>query len=294
MSRLTRGTRFDLSLTGFDPKEIDELLVLRPDEQSLAATPALPALPVSAHGDLWVCGDHRVLCGDATNPEDVARLCASVTPAIMITDPPYGVDYGPGWRERAGLGKIRQVGTVENDDRVDWREAFQLFRGDVVYVWHAGLHAGEVADSLRQCGFEIRSQIIWGKQHFVLSRGHYHWQHEPCWYAVRRGKTGHWCGDRRQSTLWEVSNLNPFGGGSADARDRHSRTGFRDFPRTGIISNTLERLRENNRAAIGTKHGLEFLKQRRFDIGARDRLLRTACVVTARSMSAAVHFLLLN
>jgi hypothetical protein len=67
---------FDLSLTGFDPKEIDELLVLRPDEQSLAATPALPALPVSAHGDLWVCGDHRVLCGDATNPEDVARLCA--------------------------------------------------------------------------------------------------------------------------------------------------------------------------------------------------------------------------
>jgi hypothetical protein len=98
---------FDLSLTGFDPKEIDELLVLRPDEQSLAATPAVPALPVSASGDLWICGDHRVLCGDATSPADVARLCAPVTPVIMVTDPPYGVDYAPGWRERAGLGKVR-------------------------------------------------------------------------------------------------------------------------------------------------------------------------------------------
>jgi DNA modification methylase len=229
---------FDLSLTGFDPKEIDELLVLRPDEQSLAATPALPALPISAQGDLWVCGDHRVLCGDATNPEDVARLCASVTPLIAVTDPPYGIDYEPGWRERAGLGKIRQVGTVENDDRVDWREAFQLFRGDVVYVWHAGLHAGEVADSLRQCGFEIRSQIIWCKQHFVLSRGDYHWGHEPCWYAVRRGKTGHWCGDRRQSTLWEVSNLNPFGGGSADEVTGHGTQKPVELMRRPILNHT--------------------------------------------------------
>ena len=229
---------FNLSLTGFDPLEIDELLFQRPDEHTLESVPPVPEAHVTAAGDLWICGNHRVLCGDATNPKDVARLCASVTPAIMITDPPYGVDYGPGWRERAGLGKIRQVGTVENDDRVDWKEAFQLFRGDVVYVWHAGVYAGEVADSLRQCGFEIRSQIIWGKQHFVLSRGHYHWQHEPCWYAVRRGKTGHWCGDRRQSTLWEVSNLNPFGGGSAEEVTGHGTQKPVELMRRPIVNHT--------------------------------------------------------
>ncbi|MGI8962422.1 MAG: DNA modification methylase [Bryobacteraceae bacterium] len=229
---------FDLSLTGFDPKEIDELLVLRPDEQSLAVIPALPGLPVSAHGDLWVCGDHRVLCGDATEPENVTRLYASVAPVIMVTDPPYGVGYVPGWRERAGLGKIRQVGLVENDDRVDWSEAFQLFRGDVAYVWHAGLYAGEVAASLRQCGFEIRSQLIWAKQHFALSRGNYHWQHEPCWYAVRRGQTAHWCGGRRQSTLWEVSNLNPFGGGSADEVTGHGTQKPVELMRRPILNHT--------------------------------------------------------
>jgi DNA modification methylase len=229
---------FDLSLTGFDPKEIDELLLLRPDEHALAATPALPAQAVSLPGDLWVCGDHRVLCGDATNPEDVARLCASVTPVIMVTDPPYGVDYNPGWREQAGLGKIRQIGTVENDDRVDWKEAFELFGGDVAYVWHAGLYAGEVAASLRQCGFEIRCQIVWSKPHFVLSRGHYHWQHEPCWYVIRRGRTAHWCGDRRQSTLWEVSNLNPFGGRSTEEVTGHGTQKPMELMRRPILNHT--------------------------------------------------------
>ena len=229
---------FDLSLSGFDANEIDELLGLRPGEQSLAATPVPPAVPVSVRGDLWVCGNHRVLCGDATTPPDVARLCASVVPVIMVTDPPYGVDYRPQWRETAGLGNIRQVGTVENDDRVDWSEAFQLFRGDVVYVWHAGLYAGEVADSLRQSGFEIRSQIIWGKQHFALSRGHYHWRHEPCWYAVRRGQAAHWCGDRRQSTLWEVSNLNPFGGGTADEVTGHGTQKPVELMRRPIVNHT--------------------------------------------------------
>jgi DNA modification methylase len=85
----------------------------------------------------------------------------------------------------------------------------------VAYVWHAGLYAGEVASSLERCEFAIRSQIIWVKQHFALSRGHYHWQHEPCWYAVRVGKSASWCGDRKQSTVWEVSNLNAFGGETA-------------------------------------------------------------------------------
>jgi DNA modification methylase len=123
------------------------------------------------------------------------------------------------WRQSAGLGQQRQTGRVANDDQSDWTQAYELYPGDVAYVWHAGIHAVEVAASLQRAGFEIRSQIIWGKQHFAISRGHYHWQHEPCWYAVRKGKSANWCGDRKQSTLWQAANLNPFGG------DREEATG---------------------------------------------------------------------
>jgi DNA modification methylase len=156
---------------------------------------------------------HRILCGDATASNDTTRLLAGQQlPALMVTDPPYGVALEPGWREDAGLNpRTRQGGKVANDDRIDWSEAWALFPGVVAYVWHAGIHAAEVALGLRACGFQIRSQIIWVKQHFAISRGAYHWRHEPCWYAVRRGQTGHWCGDRTQSTVWEVANLNPFG-----------------------------------------------------------------------------------
>ena len=82
--------------------------------------------------------------------------------------------------------------------------------GAIAYVWHAALKAPTVAADLEAAGFKIRSQIIWVKQHFALSRGDYHWGHEPAWYAVR-GK-GQWRGDRRQTTVWEVPNLNPMGG----------------------------------------------------------------------------------
>lgn len=204
-------TNFDLRLTGFDPAEIEDLLAPIFDEQTLESLPTPPNVAVTVRGDLWICGKHRVLCGDSTQAADVTRLCGSSVPVLMITDPPYGVGYDPQWREQAGLGAQRQTGTVQNDDRVDWCEAFELFSGGVAYVWHAGVYAGEVADSLKRAGFRIRSQIIWGKQHFVLSRGHYHWQHEPCWYAVREGHSARWYGDRKQSTLWQVSNLNPFG-----------------------------------------------------------------------------------
>jgi DNA modification methylase len=124
--------------------------------------------------------------------------------------------YDPAWREQLGLGVQRQTGPSLNDDRADWTKAYQLFRGDVAFVWHAGVHAGEVAAGLMNSSFEIRGQIIWAKPHFVISRGHYHWQHEPCWYAVRKGQTAHWRGDRTESTLWEVATLNPFGGANPE------------------------------------------------------------------------------
>jgi DNA modification methylase len=122
----------------------------------------------------------------------------------MVTDPPYGVAYEPAWRKRSGLNAGGAFGVVANDDRADWREAWALFPGDVAYVWHAGLKARAAVESLESCGFQMRAQIVWAKQQFAIGRGDYHHQHEPCWYAVRKGKAGRYVGGRKQSTLWQI------------------------------------------------------------------------------------------
>ena len=88
---------------------------------------------------------------------------------------------------------------------MDWSAAYALFPGAVIYVWHASLFGNEVQQSLEKCGFELRSQIIWAKSRFAISRGNYHWQHECCFYAVRKDSSANWCGDRSQSTLWTVT-----------------------------------------------------------------------------------------
>ncbi len=208
-----QGLGFDLALTGFSDDELAGLLsvgtvgLTDPDE-----VPPLPDLPVSRSGDLWLLGSHRLLCGDSTSPDDVAWVLGSVKPHLMATDPPFGVNYDPAWRGRAGVNaNTGKMGHVTNDDRADWREAWALFPGDVAYVWHAGRFASAVQASLEATGFEIRSQIIWAKDRFALSRGHYHWQHEPCLYAVRG--TAHWKGDRSQSTLWQIPSREDRGHG---------------------------------------------------------------------------------
>src|SRR5262249_14177950 len=141
--------------------------------------PDLEDQPVSRPGDLWLLGPHRLWCGDCTNPDAVKALLGENQPVAMVTDPPYGVSYDPSWGEGhdLGVGK-RSKGKVLNDDRADWREAWALFPGNVAYVWHGAMHAGIVADGLSACGFQLRAQIVWTKQHFALSRGDYHWQHE--------------------------------------------------------------------------------------------------------------------
>lgn len=163
-------------------------------------------------GDLFELGAHRVLCGDATDADDVKRLLGGVIPLLLVTDPPYGVQYDPAWRHRLDPSQRHSVGTVTNDDRVDWSDAFKLFPGPVAYVWHAGLCAGPVATAIEASGFTIRCQIVWVKPTFALSRGLYHWRHEPAYFAIRKGAAAHWRGDRAQNSVWEVPHLNPFGG----------------------------------------------------------------------------------
>ena len=184
----------------------------------------IESVAVTAMNDLWLCGAHRIRCGDSTQRAHVDELLGGASPHLMVTDPPYGVKYDANWRNESlkAWKKPRATGKVKNDDRSDWREAWALFPGHVAYVWHSGIYAPEVAESLRAAKFELRSQIIWAKQHFTISRGHYHWKHEPCWYAVREGATGHWSGDRKQHTVWEVQNASAMGGKKDDVQTMHS------------------------------------------------------------------------
>ena len=205
---------FDLGLIGFEPDQLETILA---DSEASGLTdpdsvPEVPDQPVTRPGDGWLLGKHRVGCGNSTSAADVAPVLAGSQPHLMITDPPYGVEYDPSWRARRNQsGSKLARGKVLNDDRADWHEAYALFPGDVAYVWYGALHGDVVAADLAACGLQLRAQIVWAKQHFILSRGHYHWKHECCWYAVREGKTSHWQGDRTQTTVWEIANNNPFG-----------------------------------------------------------------------------------
>jgi DNA modification methylase len=237
--RALRTDEFDLGLIGFDGAALDRLLgevapeASPPSGDPDAPAPPPPEAPVTRPGDLWLLGRHRLLCGDATGASDVARLLGGARPHLMITDPPYGVNYDPEWRNEAGVSATMRTGKVANDDRADWREAWALFPGDVAYVWHAGVHARTVIESLEAAGFAVRSQIIWAKSRFVLGRGDYHWQHEPCLYAVRKGATGHWQGARDQATLWAIST-----GGDEDAATVHGTQKPVECMRRPIVNNS--------------------------------------------------------
>jgi len=177
------------------------------------AAPGLPDHPIVRPGDLWTLGDHRIICGDSTDAATVARVLAGEKPHLMVTDPPYGVEYDPDWRNKSlspdrtyMLAGGRAIGTVSNDEWVDWSLAWRLFPGSTAYVWHASWHISEVQRSLELAGFVIRCLIIWNKPRFVIGRGDYHWKHEPCWYAVRKGEKGHWNAGRDQTTVWDIQH----------------------------------------------------------------------------------------
>jgi DNA modification methylase len=222
----------DLSLLGFSKGELAKSLTPAnlgglTDEDSV---PKVQQQAVTKPGDIWCLGEHRIVCGDSTDPGLVSRLLGSVRPNLMVTDPPYGVNYDPEWRHRAGVNNSPRTGKVENDSRADWAEAWRLFPGSIAYVWHGALHATTVAQSLEREGFSIRSQIIWAKERLVIGRGDYHWQHEPCWYAVR--EKGNWTGDRKQTTLWAISSKDQ------DAETVHGTQKPVECMRRPILNNT--------------------------------------------------------
>ena len=167
---------------------------------------------------------HRLLCGDSTSAEDVARLMGGERAALMVTDPPYGVALDQGWRDRRGLNRVgrAQNDHLVGDDTADWEPCWSLSPASVAYVWSAPAALQLVAgDALQRAGFELRQQIVWVKSMALLSRSAYHWKHEPCWYAVKHGHNAAWIGDRTQTTVWEAASPKHIMGGSNEDKQDH-------------------------------------------------------------------------
>jgi DNA modification methylase len=226
---------FDLGLTGFNVHELDVLLRDPLDEEMADQAPPLPEIAATQLGDLWLCGEHRVLCADATSLEAVARLLGDRKPQLLVTDPPYGISLDSEWRDRAGINKHgpaeasymkkRTEGhtqtSISGDTRADWSEAYELVPSlQVLYVWHASLFATEVLAGLKRIGFLYPQEIIWHKGRAVFTRTHYWWAHEPCAYV--RKKNAPWYGKAGQnSTVWEVASPKFIIGGSDEEKFDH-------------------------------------------------------------------------
>jgi hypothetical protein len=240
----------DLGLTGFDTKEIDDLLLNdAPDED---AVPSVPISPVSCAGDLWLLGSHRLLCGDATDAQAVSRLLGERKPLLLVSDGPYGVELDSEWRDKAGLNKRgraepsylkkrtkgHQETTISGDTRADWSEAFALVPSlEVGYVWHASLYTSEVLAGLLRIGFLYPQQIIWNKGRAVLTRTHYWYQHEPCWYV--RKKNAPWYGKAGEnSTIWDSPSPKFIMGGSDEDKFDHPTQKPIELMRKPILNHT--------------------------------------------------------
>jgi DNA modification methylase len=243
---------FDLSLTGFDPKELDDLLLPQEDDEKANAAPPLPENPVSQLGDLWTCGPHRVLCADATSPEAVAHLLGERRPFLLVCDPPYGIELDSEWRDRAGLNgcgpaeasymKNRTAGhtetTISGDTRADWSEAFELVPSlQIAYVWHASKFTRDVLNGLLRIGFEHHQQIIWDKGRTVLTRTLYWFQHEPCWF-VRKKNAPWYEKPGENSTIWTSPSPKFIMGGSDEEKYDHPTQKPVELMRRPILNHT--------------------------------------------------------
>lgn len=218
------GLGDDLAGLGWDKDALAQLVDVVAHQRAIAppgdpdAVEEPPAAPVARTGEIWTLGDHRIACGDSTDAEAVGRLLAGELPRLLLTDPPYGVELDMEWRDRAGHNSLakaqpsymRKQGhrntEISGDTRADWSQAFELVPSlDTAYVWHASSFTIDVGLGLRRIGFELKQQIIWRKPHFALSRQHYHWQHEPAWYA-RKAKALPFRGTRDQATIWDAAS----------------------------------------------------------------------------------------
>ena len=198
---------FDIELTGFYLDEIKELLapvgtegLTDPDD-----SPPLPETPRTVPGDIWVMGKHRLLCGDSTSMDDLAKLCEGQLVDMWLTDPPYNVAYE---------GKTKDALKIKNDEMGDdqfrqfLRDAYTaadtvMKPGAVFYIWHADSEGYNFRGAAKDAGWTVRQCLIWKKSSMVMGRQDYHWKHEPCLYGWKEGASHLWAADRKQTTILE-------------------------------------------------------------------------------------------
>lgn len=240
-----KGLDFDLTLTGFSSREISRLL-----DTPNAAEDELPEIPVAAvsrPGDVWHLGPHRAVCGDATDRLAVSKVLGDARPVLLLTDPPYGIELDSKWRERAGLnggdGHQRTAAhtqtAISGDARAEWSAAFELVPSlEVAYVFHASVFTREVLGGLERIGFLYPQQIIWDKTIGTLTRTHYWYRHEPCWYM--RKKNAPWFGKSGENlTVWVVPS--PKGSrGDAEEKLDHPTQKPVELMRRPILNHTEE------------------------------------------------------
>ena len=246
-----RAEDFDIDLIGFDDRDLAQLLADQDSDDQANIVPDVPATPVTVPGDLWLCGKHRVLCGDSTDGAAVTRLLAGEKPFLMVTDPPYGIELDSEWRDRAGLngcgpgesGHVKRTAghaetSISGDTRADWSDAFALVPSlQAAYVWHASKFTREVLDGLLRIGFLHHQQLIWDKGRTVLTRTHYWFQHEPIWYV--RKKNAPWFGKPGQnSTIWVSPSPKFIMGGSDEDKFDHPTQKPVELMRRPILNHT--------------------------------------------------------
>ncbi len=253
----------DLGLTGFSSRELDALL--RPAMSGEDDLAPVPEKAFSQPGDLWTLGKHRIYCGDCTKPESVAAVLQGAKPILMVTDPPYGISLDTEWRDRADLNagrmkpgdpKFKGTGPAEpsymrnrsdghtevsisGDTIADWSHAFELVPSlQVAYVWHASVYTREVLNGLERIGFLYPQQIIWNKGMAALTRTHYWYQHEPCWYV--RKKNAPWIGKpgKSNTTIWDAISPKMIMGGSDEEKVDHPTQKPVELMRHSIFNHT--------------------------------------------------------
>jgi DNA modification methylase len=216
---------FDLELTGFDFDELSALIDVDSDQVTDGLTdpddvPETKPEAITKPGDIWLLGDHRLMCGDSTVAEHVENLMAGQKAVLMQTDPPYGVSHVAtknGIPDSGFSDMESRWEHIKNDDLQDEKlqefleAAFKhaasiaLVENAAWYLWHAYLTQGFFAAAAAAADVLLHRQIIWVKPSFVLTRsGMYHWRHEPCFYGWRKGNPPPWYGDKNQSSVWEI------------------------------------------------------------------------------------------
>ncbi len=203
-----------LELTCYTEEEMENILAALAGDGDAAAdglddTPDTPEIAMSKPGDLWILGNHRVICGSATDPETVKRLMAGKKAHCVFTDPPYGVEY------TGGLHKTWQMINNDNEKGDDLMAnllipAFKNMYNNTIdtaafYVWHAASARRDFEDAMTAAGLIEKQYIIWVKNNFQLGHADYHWGHEPCFYMQKAGQTSRFYGDRSNQTVWRAA-----------------------------------------------------------------------------------------